>query len=193
MLDSFDVGCWELNVRCSQLFANRDGIAGLQQHDMAGEQIARVDADFLALAGDGDDLRVVVTGVIGRRDGLRQGQSLDPRDIGMLHRPHDGDALPLPRHAGERILLAGQISRPRLGIGLRPGDAAGGNQRQKQSAGKQFYGQSRHSHFHSQTQNKLQLQLFIPEDGERILTPPPERELQAASMPNTLDSTGEGR
>lgn len=101
---------------------------------MAVEQILRIDDGLLALAGDGDGLRAA-TGVIGRRDGLRQGQSLDPRDVGILHRADDDHALPL-RHAGERRLLARQVSRPRLGIGLRPGDAAGGNQRQKQSAGK---------------------------------------------------------
>ena len=114
-----------LVVRCfRQLFANGNGIAGLQRHDVAAEQIARIDADFLALTGDGDGLGIAVTGVIGRRDGLRQGQSLDPRDVGMLHRTGDNDDLSLPCHAGERGLLAGQISLPGPSIGLRPGDAA---------------------------------------------------------------------
>jgi hypothetical protein len=40
-------------------------IAGLQRHDdVAAEQIARINADFPALTGDGDGLRVAETGVI---------------------------------------------------------------------------------------------------------------------------------
>jgi hypothetical protein len=113
-----------LDVRCSQLFVNGNGVARFQRHNVAVEQIARIDAGLITLAGDGDFLRVVAPGVIGRRDGLRQGQSFDPRNIGVFHRADDDDALPHPRHFGKRIPLAGQISRLHLGIGLRLGDAA---------------------------------------------------------------------
>ena len=78
---------------------------------------------LFALAGDGDFLRVVDAGVIGRRNGLRQGHSFDPRNVWVFHRTDDNNALPLPRHFGQCVILAGQISRLRLGMGLRPGDA----------------------------------------------------------------------
>ena len=40
-----------------------NGIARFQRHDVAAEQVARINTDFLALTGDGDDLRVAVTAI----------------------------------------------------------------------------------------------------------------------------------
>src|SRR5208282_205925 len=101
------------------LFVNGDYVARFERHIGAIQQHLWSNLCAFALARDDDFLRVMLAEIFRRGDGLRERQTLHPRHVGILHRTDDRDARRLRLLPPQSSVLPGEVSRLRLGLGLR--------------------------------------------------------------------------